>query len=204
MGMTARLESWCSLDRQEAMNDEIELPDEANMEALASETHPLSTPSPDAMRKRFLTDTSEHVNNMTPPAERRSISPKRRRLRRLASTGEIRSLMGLGVSSKLEPEPFHVLSDSEQQSPERATVAKPHVLDIELRVVQSDFMDFTLSSERRGLRISGPCTPGVSGIRANDLIVKVGGIAVHSKARQRPPLCDGMAITVKRLLSPTP
>merc|ERR1711871_1247016 len=117
------------------------------------------------------------------PAKRRSTT----------TPGEVRELIGLGMHSTQESD--HLSSSEHTPNP------RLRYSDIELRVVQSEFMHITLSEEKRGLRVSGACLPGKSGIQDNDLITKVGGIPVHSKARRRPPLSDGMAICVRRQLS---
>jgi hypothetical protein len=83
-------------------------------------------------------------------------------------------------------------------SSEHSASGSSQFAEMELRVVQSDFMHIELKAERRGMRVSSLSTPSVSGIQVSDLIVKVDGIAVHSKARRRPAFRDGMAITIRR------
>merc|ERR1712176_1251350 len=54
-------------------------------------------------------------------------------------------------------------------------------MNIELRVVQSDFMQIELVYETNGIRVANLSSGSVAGLKSDDLITKVDGVSVNSK-----------------------
>lgn len=182
-----------------------------------------STPPSAVARKGRLLNTLDQEAYMTPLLDQRHhLSQKRKRelntglsdsrgaLQKVSHTefsSEQRHLLQKsnqpadpGLNIRESEEPLHDASSDAPVLSEHATPTKPQHVDMDMRVVQSDFINATLSLERCGLKVDSISAPTVTGIRVNDLIIKVNGVALHSKVRQRPPLRDGMAIKVRRQL----
>jgi len=151
-----------------------------------------TTPPRNAKRMKRLLGTPGRDEQMTPMAPDNYRSRKRKQ----ASND---GLIGNEVDAR---DSISITSHNLVPVTEVWTDAKPRSVDLDVRVVQSDFIQIDLLLESRGIRVVSLSGQSMSGIRINDLITKVEGIAIHtkSKTRRRPPFRDGMAITIRRQL----